>query len=121
MESTKNISIDKNQIQSSMAPNFIHSLDASHAAFIITNFFQTKSEQESNSIASIHDSFATHATHIDELHKIIRQTFFNIYSENQLLKFKNQIEERYSVVVPEVPPLGKLDISSVLNSKYLFY
>lgn len=121
MESTKNISIDKNQIQSSMAPNFIHSLDASHAAFIITNFFQTKSEQESNSIASIHDSFATHATHIDELHKIIRQTFFNIYSENQLLKFKNQIEERYSVAVPEVPPLGKLDISLALNSKYLFY
>ena len=115
------IAILPDKLQSSISPNFIHSMDSAHAAFIITKFAEKFSCESPCSIASVHDSFATHATHVDVLQRIIRETFCDIYKQDQLEIFKNQIEKRYSIATPPLPQKGSLDIHEVLKSKYFFY
>ena len=120
-EAVNGITISPDRLQSSISPNFIHSMDSAHAAFIIKQFAEKFSREQPCSIASVHDSFATHATHVDTLQTIIRETFYDIYKINQLDIFKNQIEQRYSITVPPLPKQGTLDIGAVLKSKYFFY
>lgn len=120
-EAVEGITISPDKLQSSIAPNFIHSMDSAHAAFIITKFAEQFSCESSHSIASVHDSFATHATHVNALQKIIRETFYEIYRKNQLEILKNQIEKRYSIIAPPLPKKGTLAIGDVLKSKYFFY
>lgn len=119
-ESTAGLLLRKKKTSSSISPNYIHSLDAGHAAKIIVEFVKCMSNVNPHCIASVHDSFACHATHIDGLQKIIRETFYKIHSENQLGIFKSQVEERFDVSLPDLPEFGKLDLKEVLKSTYFF-
>lgn len=109
--------LDLKQIRRSIAPNYIHSVDAAHAAKLI----DVCSKSSINSLASVHDSFGTHATNMETMHKLIRETFVEIHSNNQIKLFKEEIEQRHSVKLPELPEFGNLDLNQVLNSKYFFY
>ncbi|CUM64145.1 uncharacterized protein PRCAT00001737001 [Priceomyces carsonii] len=64
------------QIQA-VSPNFIHSLDAIH-------MFMTclAASRKSIAFASVHDSFWTHPSDVDELSKIIREEFVRLYESN---------------------------------------
>lgn len=117
---TKGLTVDEDGIGRAIAPNFIHSLDSAHAAHIITTFAHQQPSDGNIPIASVHDSFATYATHIDELQKVIRETFVQIHSQNQLEILKSQVEQRFGIQAPPLPPMGKLDINSVLASKFFF-
>jgi len=105
------------QIRRSIAPNYIHSIDAAHAAKLI----DACAKSSINSLASVHDSFGTHATNMETMHKLIRETFVEIHSNNQIKLFKDEIEQRHSVKLPELPETGNLDLNQVLESKYFFY
>lgn len=101
-----------NRHKNGIAPNFVHSLDASHltAATLacvdlgITDFHM------------VHDDYGVHCAHAEELYRSIRTTFVDMYQQHDMLQ---ELRERY-VVLDEVPKQGDLDLTQVLDSKYFF-
>jgi DNA-directed RNA polymerase len=98
---------------SGISPNFVHSMDAAHMMNTINAF-------EGN-FAAVHDSFATHASDVDKLQKVTKETFIQIYDvpnffdiiEATVMLYK----EDFKV---EQPPLGNLNIKQVKQSEYFF-
>jgi len=98
----------RNQQVNGFAPNFVHSLDA--CALMMT--VNRSVDQGITKFAMIHDSFGTTAAKAEQLAKILRQEFINLYEEDSPLK---QFETK-----EEPPFVGGLDLSQVLTSKYFF-
>ena len=96
-----------------ISPNFIHSLDASHMALVIS---QWKGE-----FGAVHDSFSTHASDVDDLLQLTKDVFIDMYDvpnfydyiEDQLVTDKTDLD------VPQ-PELGTLDIGGINDSEYFF-
>lgn len=78
-EQSKNRSISKNG--NAIAPNFIHSFDASALVKTVNALF---SETDCRSFFSIHDCYSTDATHCEDLEKILRREFVKLYEGNVL-------------------------------------
>lgn len=94
-----------------VAPNFVHALDAAHLTKTAIAM-----EAAGESMVAIHDSFGTHPSSVDNMHRCIRETFADMYSDDGIL-------ERFLWEVGgtgEVPPRGTLDLSSVLSSEFFF-
>lgn len=105
-----------------IAPNFVHSLDAAHLLATVDLFHVAI---PGASIVTVHDSFATHAAHLDTLDSCIRAAFVRQYDGRNLLQdFREQVAEKLPKKAREkllpVPKLGELDISQVLRSEYFF-
>ena len=64
---------------SGILPNFIHSLDAAHLVKTL-NLAQARNITH---LSTVHDSYATHACHIDLLGDCIREAFCEIYPPDQ--------------------------------------
>jgi len=107
---------------SSIAPNFIHSLDAAHLMAVAI----ACREEGINALAVIHDSFGTHAGHTSALARILRQTFLTQYSGNPLQAFYEEMKKGLSSnpklqsQVPPPPSLGGFDLQEVLKAPYMF-
>ncbi|KAI0052454.1 DNA/RNA polymerase [Auriscalpium vulgare] len=71
-------------------PNFIHSLDATH--MLLTAL---ECRTQNITFASVHDSYWTHASSIDDMSKIIRQTFIALHSSDILSRLESEFRERY--------------------------
>jgi DNA-directed RNA polymerase len=107
-----------------ISPNFIHSADSAH-------MFSTISLCRASGVENfsmIHDSFGTHACDTGILARCLREAFVNQYSVDILGKFLEEIKEQlissgaeYLVEqLPEIPPFGDLDLTTVLDSDYFF-
>jgi DNA-directed RNA polymerase len=71
--------------------------------------------------AMIHDSFGTHACNTDVLARVLREQFYKLYNDNDVLQdLKDQLESQCNVELDDIPEKGSLDISEVLNSEYFF-
>ena len=108
-------SLKKSKQKSSVAPNLIHSFDASHMMLVALNM------PEGTPFAMIHDSFGTHACDVDELLEVTKRTFVSIYRENWFESlwadfrfFSNDVD------IPPPPAMGDLKIEEVLKSDYFF-
>lgn len=114
-EPTRKISSRK-QVQG-IAPNFVHSLDAAHMMLCVT----AAHEAGIKSFAMIHDDFGTHAGNTERFHEIIRESFVDMYKNNEPLE---DLYVSCSLTVqeplPPVPDYGDLDINEVLKSTYFF-
>ena len=109
--------IDVQHMRSGIAPNFVHSLDATHMMRTINVAFNEGIED----FACIHDDYGVHAADTDRFFNIIREEFVGMYTDtNPLEKFKEEQEENLEVVLPDIPASGNLDITEVLNSEYFF-
>jgi DNA-directed RNA polymerase len=108
--------VDIRKAVSSIAPNYIHSLDAAHMFLTIYKLIQVGIFQ----LSFIHDSFGVLAPYVDKLRTITKEEFYKIHEENQLQKFKQEIEDTFNVTLPEVPTGGEFDVESVLESDYFF-
>ena len=74
-----------------------------------------------SSFAMIHDSFGTHAADIPLLSKCLRETFIELYLDNDPLQmFLNQTKILTNAELPELPAKGTLDISAVRKSEFFF-
>ena len=69
-------------LPSSVAPNFVHSLDATHLMMVVNRLTE---EKVTTSYAMIHDSFGVHACDVDELQYVIRDEFTKLYSADVLM------------------------------------
>lgn len=103
---------NKGKHGNSIAPNLIHSLDACHLQNTINSM------SEGVSLNMIHDSYGTHASDCRELYEAIRQQFYDIYKNNDVLS--NWISQQPTFDHEVLPSNGKLDLSEVLNSEYFF-
>ena len=71
--------------------------------------------------AMIHDSYGTHACDVETLDACIREAFVQMYEDNNPLEmFREEVQTLTDTVLPEVPPMGDLDISLVRDSEFFF-
>jgi len=98
------------QHKNGIAPNFIHSLDASHLRMVAV-----AAMAEGLDLAMIHDDYGTHASDAATLYRIIREVFVAMYEQNDPL---TALAEAYDLSTP--PARGSLDLRQVLQSPYFF-
>lgn len=104
--------IDVQRCINSVAPNYIHSLDAAHLVKTVNRCVK----EGITGLSCIHDSFGTHASEVDTLHAILRDTFIGIYKNDLLSKLCAET----GLPVEHLPEYGNLDITRVYDSKYFF-
>ncbi|TFK81972.1 DNA/RNA polymerase [Polyporus arcularius HHB13444] len=89
---------------SAFPPNFIHSLDATH--MMLTAL---ECRAQGLTFASVHDSYWTHPSDIDQMSAIIRDTFIALHSSDVLKSLYEEFRERYAdYKVPLVAIQGPL-------------
>lgn len=93
-----------------IAPNFVHSLDSAHLVRVINEF--------DGCIVPIHDSFATHACDVDQMHKVLRSEFVHMYSESDPLANLASVVQQFVEDTITMPAKGKLDLNKVLESEF---
>lgn len=109
--------LDTKKQASTMPPNFVHSLDASHMMRTVS----AAAEGGMSDFALIHDSYGTHAGNSQRLADHIRAEFVRMYSEADILAdLKAELEEQSGVALDDLPPKGTLDLQQVLKSDYFF-
>lgn len=108
--------LDVRRQRQGSSPNFVHSVDATHMMMVVN----AAVDEGMSSFAMIHDDFGVHACHVEEFQKVIREEFVRLHSADHLLEFKRQHEEKFDVVLPDLPAKGDLDLSDVLQSPYFF-
>lgn len=97
---------------SGLAPNFVHSLDASHLHMVCASL----AAQGIKDVSMIHDSYGVHARYAEVLAATLREEFVRLYEEHDPV---GALCERYPVL-GEPPSKGSLDLREVLNSDYFF-
>lgn len=97
---------------SGLAPNFVHSMDASHLHLTAA----AASAAGITSLAMIHDDYGTHAADAERLFHLIREQFVQMYDRHDPIK---DFAEAYPIC-PTPPTRGTLDLSEVLRSDYFF-
>lgn len=111
--------IDTRRQRNGIAPNFIHSMDASHLQRVVC----AESAKGNKNFMMIHDSFGTDAAHAGSLYKTIREEFVGLYKDqNHLENFLNSVSYLIDNLdaVPEIPKFGKLDLDLVKKSDFCF-
>ena len=99
------------RMQNAIAPNFVHSLDATHLTMVALRMSALGLH-----MAAIHDSFGTHAADVDAMHQVIRECFVEMYADTDLLKrFADEVQSNVTYLGQ-----GTLDLHGVLESEFFF-
>ncbi|PON58052.1 DNA-directed RNA polymerase, phage-type [Parasponia andersonii] len=97
-------------------PNFVHSLDGSHMMMTAV-----ACRKAGLTFAGVHDSYWTHACNVDEMNRILREKFVELYEtpilEDLLESFKQSFP---TLTFPDLPERGDFDLNDVLESPYFF-
>lgn len=116
---SENEDVDRHKQATGVAPNFIHSLDATHLMMSINE----ASRQGCVNFSTVHDSFGTSLGEAARLRRIIRQELVKLYTEHDpLAEFLRHAEELLGELLDiELPKKGSLDIKCILDSKFVFH
>ncbi|KAK7317761.1 hypothetical protein RJT34_02254 [Clitoria ternatea] len=97
-------------------PNFVHSLDGSH--MMMTSVACKKAGLN---FAGVHDSYWTHACDVDEMNRILREKFVELYEAPILENLLESFEKTFPTLnFPPLPERGDFDLREVLESTYFF-
>ena len=97
-------------------PNYVHSLDSTHMMKTAISC-----NRKGLTFASIHDSYWTHASTVDDMNVILREEFINLYKSEPLKKLAEYLKETYpDVAFPPLPETGDFNLEEVRNSTYFF-
>lgn len=138
IEHVRTKDLDPKEQLAGIAPNFIHSLDASA---LMTALVKAQGEGIS-ALTSIHDAYGTVAADMWTLHRVLREAFIETHSADVLGSYRracldvlaNHIvvteglapedawmaDQRADRMLPAPLPLGDLDLSQVVESDYFF-
>lgn len=109
--------IDKRAQAQGVAPNFIHSMDASHLQLTVC----IAAELGIRHFAMIHDSYGSPVAQAKTMYKAVRQSFIEMYTEQDVLEnFKNDMELLSDSKLPSIPAKGTLNLTDILDSRYIF-
>ncbi|KAB1206594.1 DNA-directed RNA polymerase 1B, mitochondrial [Morella rubra] len=97
-------------------PNFVHSLDGSH--MMMTAVACKKAGLH---FAGVHDSYWTHACDVDEMNRILREKFVELYEAPILEDLLESFHKSFpDLTFPPLPERGDFDLRDVLKSPYFF-
>ncbi|KAL9097042.1 MAG: hypothetical protein Q9165_001006 [Trypethelium subeluteriae] len=82
--------ISRRKQMAGFAPNFIHSLDATHMFLSAL-----KCDEFGLTFAAVHDSFWTHASDVPVMNRILRDAFVRMHSENIVGRLAAEFEARH--------------------------
>ena len=121
--------LDEKRQASGVAPNFVHSLDASAMMLTVCKML----DEGYQSFALIHDSFAVHACDSARLASALREAFVEMYTEHDPLGdlfngFRSMLEAigadaktiKNLDALRKQLPYGDFDINEVKKSLYFF-
>jgi len=113
--------LDSRKQANGISPNFVHSCDAAHMMLTTVRANQAGI----NSFAMIHDSFGTTAAETEDLFRIVRESFVELYTDVPVLEqfraeIVRQLSEERVGDLPELPKPGHLDLSGVIDSRFCF-
>ena len=109
--------LDKKKQGLGSSPNVIHSLDASLLQKVVVEL----KRRGIGSVATIHDSFAVHYRHTDEMRDVIRQQAYRMFEGDWLRDgFHEYVQEHSPVELPEPPAQGTFEPKEVLDASYFF-
>lgn len=115
-ESGDHMPVARARQQSAFAPNFVHSIDSSHMLMTAVSC-----RAKGLSFAAVHDSFWTHAAHVDTMNAELRSAFVRLHRRALLVELRDALQRRRpSVRLPPLPERGDLDLDEVLESPYFF-
>jgi DNA-directed RNA polymerase len=103
------VSLDKKRQSSSIAPNFIHSLDATVLLSILTL-------AEDYDVGVIHDCFLVSPNNGDKVRDHYRDSFISLMMIRPLEHFGRQIDPTGKV---EVPYIGTMDLADIALAEYI--
>ncbi|WWO60249.1 DNA-directed RNA polymerase [Xanthomonas phage SB3] len=103
---------DKLRHRNGIAPNFVHSMDASHLTLTVC----ASADRGITAFHMVHDDFGTHCADAQELYEDIREQFIGMYQRHDMLQ---ELRDAYPML-PEPPPMGTLDLETVRDSLYFF-
>ncbi len=103
---------DLGRHRAGMAPNFVHSLDASHLHLTCAR----AAREGVSALMMVHDDYACHAADAELLGRILREEFVQQYEEHDPLA--DFAEDHPTSGIP--PAKGAMDIREVVNSHYFF-
>jgi len=112
--------LDRRKNINALPPNFIHSLDGLGGLLGAT--IDLALDQGIHSFSMIHDSYGTHSKYSGLLGGCVREASVQIFQDNILEDFKNQVLRTLptSVSLPPTPPKGSLRVSELRDSDYYF-
>lgn len=110
------LTLDTRKQINAIAPNFVHSMDASHLMFTIMAMEKYKPGEFAYSM--VHDSYGCHAADVDTMGAFLRSSFVTMYSSTDWFKYFQ--EEVLGEVTVPVPDKGDLDLNLVLEAPYFF-
>lgn len=103
-----------------ISPNVIHSFDASHMMSTINGML----DAGITGFAMVHDSYGTHACGVQEMAIILRERFVEMYREDILANFRQQLVEQVPAELADrLPPClkrGDFQLDQVLEAMYFF-
>jgi DNA-directed RNA polymerase, mitochondrial len=113
--------LDPRKMATSVAPSFVHSLDAAHLQLTV----HMASIEGIKDFAVVHDSFGVHAADVTKFSRIIREAFVKMYTEHDVLEeFLDAatplISEDLQHEIPPIPERGDLDLQGVLDNPFFF-
>ncbi|KAI4314037.1 hypothetical protein L6164_026980 [Bauhinia variegata] len=97
-------------------PNFVHSLDGSHMMMTAI-----ACKRAGLKFAGVHDSYWTHACDVDEMNRILREKFVELYEAPVLENLLESFEKSFPTLgFPPLPERGDFNLREVLESTYFF-
>jgi DNA-directed RNA polymerase len=98
------------------APNFVHSVDASHMMFTAL-----RCKDLGIHIGAVHDAYFSKPGDMDNVVKMVRDEFMRLHEEPLLHKLFAELQSRNPrAIFPNPPELGSFDISECSKSLYMF-
>ncbi|MCA2979338.1 MAG: hypothetical protein INH37_13705 [Myxococcaceae bacterium] len=113
--------IDKKKQASSVAPNFVHSLDAA----ALRRYVVIAHDNGIRHFALVHDSYGTVAADAEMMGRCLREAFIDLYENHDVLADMREavlamIPEESRKEVPALPVKGTLDLTLVRESDFFF-
>jgi DNA-directed RNA polymerase len=118
---TKLEEIDPRAQRTGIAPNFVHSLDAA----AMREYVRLGKLNGIGTFSLVHDSYGCRIAEMPLMHACLREAFHDLYAgANILERLRDElaplVEEKDLAKLPEVPPMGTLDLALVKESAFFF-
>ena len=109
------LDINPTKMVNGIAPNFIHSLDATLLAMTVLKLRQ----DGCNNFHLIHDSYGVPVNQVHNLNLRVREAFIELFEDNPLERWMAQVHPEYAKKAEDVM-INTLELAEVSDSCYIF-